>query len=472
MSTATIVGVSILSVLGLALVAALARTLATPKAPRSAEPLPESSLEEAAGVELALARAVRFATVSSYDESAEDESAFAAFKEELRTLFPAVHASMRREDIGRRGAALHLGRVEREIGARDHVRPFRRGASRGRGALDPWALFGRHRRGLRLGQGVAGHQGHAHSLPARGRAAPGAGLPPQAHDLLRLRRRRGDRRPARGQAGGRGAGGARREGILPPRRGRPRRRRYAVLRGPADRARRDSGEGLSRRRGRGSRLGRARLHAAAPDRHGRPRARRRAIEVVPPAQNWASRCAPSSSGSRPFRPSRSASCSATSGSSGPWSRPSSGAAAPRAPWCARPTPRPCSGAAPRRTCWPTRASAIVNVRILPGESSGQVLARLARIAGKRGATVRPAHPDAVVEPLPESPGRPRGLPGDRGRPRPRLPGGRRVPFLFSAGTDTKHYRAAAQAMYRLTPLRQSSDQLEGVHGRDERIEIC
>ena len=118
------------------------------------------------------------------------------------------------------------------------------------------------------------------------------------------------------------------------------------------------------------------------------------------------------------------------------------------------------------------ARANVNVRILPGDSSAKVLARMARLAKPCGATVRPAHPEATVEPLPESPVDHEGYRAIEAALGHSFPEAACVPFLFSAGTDTKHYRGVVDAMYRLTPLRQTSKQLEGVHGRDERVEVA
>jgi carboxypeptidase PM20D1 len=118
------------------------------------------------------------------------------------------------------------------------------------------------------------------------------------------------------------------------------------------------------------------------------------------------------------------------------------------------------------------ARANVNVRILPGDDSEAVLSRLASLAKPRGATVRPAHPEALVEPLPESPIDNEGFRAIESALAASFPEAAAVPFLFSAGTDTKHYRGVTDAMYRLTPLKQTSAQLDGVHGRDERVEIA
>ena len=117
------------------------------------------------------------------------------------------------------------------------------------------------------------------------------------------------------------------------------------------------------------------------------------------------------------------------------------------------------------------ASANVNVRILPGERSAGVLERMARIARPYGATVRIAHPESLVEPLPESPVDHEGYRAIEAALARSFPDAACVPFLFSAGTDTKHYLGAVEAMYRFAPIKQSQAQLEGVHGRDERVEV-
>jgi len=119
-----------------------------------------------------------------------------------------------------------------------------------------------------------------------------------------------------------------------------------------------------------------------------------------------------------------------------------------------------------------KAIAIVNVRILPGADSAGVLARMAKLVKPYGATVSLAHPDALVEPLPESPVDHEGYRAIEAALAGSFPEAAAVPFLFNAGTDTKNYRLVADAMYRLTPLLQSSAQLEGVHGRDERVEVA
>jgi carboxypeptidase PM20D1 len=117
------------------------------------------------------------------------------------------------------------------------------------------------------------------------------------------------------------------------------------------------------------------------------------------------------------------------------------------------------------------AFANVNVRILPGESSSEVLRRLERLCRPYGASVSLAHPGSLVEALAESSVDTEGYRAIVGALSASFPEAAAVPFLFSARTDTKHYRTLVDAMYRLTPLRQTAGQLEGIHGRDERVEI-
>ncbi|MCE5255395.1 MAG: M20/M25/M40 family metallo-hydrolase [Spirochaetaceae bacterium] len=117
------------------------------------------------------------------------------------------------------------------------------------------------------------------------------------------------------------------------------------------------------------------------------------------------------------------------------------------------------------------AEANLNVRILPGESSQQVLERLAIQVKPFGASVFVKHPEAVVEPSAESGTDNEGWKAIVSALAVSHPSAACVPFLFSAGTDTKHYKDIVQATYRLTALPQDSEALERVHGDNERVNI-
>ncbi|MGO8692784.1 MAG: M20/M25/M40 family metallo-hydrolase [Rectinemataceae bacterium] len=118
-----------------------------------------------------------------------------------------------------------------------------------------------------------------------------------------------------------------------------------------------------------------------------------------------------------------------------------------------------------------RATANVNVRILPGDSFGAVIERLGRIVAPFGCTARQAYEGLAVEPLPESSIEAEGYRAVESALAASFPEAACVPFLFSAGTDTKHYRDVAENIYRLTPLRQTARDLAQVHARDERVSV-
>lgn len=117
------------------------------------------------------------------------------------------------------------------------------------------------------------------------------------------------------------------------------------------------------------------------------------------------------------------------------------------------------------------AEATLNVRILPGESSEAVLARLRNLAAPFGAEVSVKHEDHVIEPSGESGMDHEGWKAIEAALAASYPEAACIPFLFSAATDTKHYKQIVEATYRFTPLIQSQEDLKGVHGDNERVRI-
>ncbi|MBU0928482.1 MAG: M20/M25/M40 family metallo-hydrolase [Spirochaetes bacterium] len=120
---------------------------------------------------------------------------------------------------------------------------------------------------------------------------------------------------------------------------------------------------------------------------------------------------------------------------------------------------------------PDKARAILNVRVLPGSDVASAMARLDAIASKAGATAEFAHHGHAVEPLPESPVDHEGYRALEACIREVFPEAGTVPFMFTAGTDTKHYVGLVEAMYRFEPIMQSPEDLAGVHGADERVSV-
>jgi carboxypeptidase PM20D1 len=120
---------------------------------------------------------------------------------------------------------------------------------------------------------------------------------------------------------------------------------------------------------------------------------------------------------------------------------------------------------------PSRARAVVNFRILPGDSVARVVEHvrrtvrdtLVRVRAMEGfasepsvasrtdgepfalleRTIRQAAPDAVV-----------------------------APYLVLGGTDARYFHALSDAVFRFLPVRVGPDDLARMHGTDERVSIA
>ena len=118
---------------------------------------------------------------------------------------------------------------------------------------------------------------------------------------------------------------------------------------------------------------------------------------------------------------------------------------------------------------PSEARAIVNFRILPGDSIAKVLDHVRKTVGP-GLEVKKAG-RAATEPSPES---------DPAAPQFRMlqetlaqvfPGIIVSPNLLSGGTDTKHYQHLTKNVYRFLPYRAKEDDFERFHGTNERVAV-
>jgi carboxypeptidase PM20D1 len=476
MSIAGIAALGLAFLLGLAVLVALARAVSTPRAHPRIPPLPESALEEAAGVEDQLALLIKRATVSDYDKREEDEAAFAAFKEDLKGLYPRVHAAMKREEPGDRallftwegsgasdgstalGPAIlcaHFDVVPAEDAALWEHGPFS-------GDIAESCVWGRGAQDIKLTLASALHA--AERLLA-------AGFRPRRSIYFAF----GGDEEIGGQRGARligealasrglkasfllDEGGPIADGMLSFA------DRPLALVGIAEKGYMDVAVEAEGAGG----------HASMPPRRTAPGNLARAlvsIESSPPRARLGFTVRSFLDALAPFAPFPIRLLFRNLWLFGPLVKAVFGAGHTTNAMIRSTFALTMLQGSAKENVLADRASANVNVRILPGDDSGRALARLARLARPYGASARPAHPEAVVEPLPESPVDHEGYRAIEAALGDSFPEAAAVPFLFSAGTDTKHYRGVTQAMYRLTPIRQTSAQLEGVHGRDERVEI-
>lgn len=128
-------------------------------------------------------------------------------------------------------------------------------------------------------------------------------------------------------------------------------------------------------------------------------------------------------------------------------------------------------ASPKENVLPASAQAVVNVRILPGENSDTVLARIQKLVAPFGASAHPASQEFVVEPSRESSTSSEGWQALVSASAQVFPDAVPAPFLFTAGTDTKHYRNIADDIYRFTPFIQTQEDLAAVHSINEHVRL-
>jgi len=118
---------------------------------------------------------------------------------------------------------------------------------------------------------------------------------------------------------------------------------------------------------------------------------------------------------------------------------------------------------------PAKAQAVVNFRILPGDTVASVLDHVRKTVGP-GVKVAQEGLHAT-DPSPES---------DTAAPEFRLlqrtvaealPGTLIAPNLLAGGTDTRHYERLTRNVYRFLPIRVTARDLRRLHGTDERVGV-
>ncbi|TVQ22441.1 MAG: M20/M25/M40 family metallo-hydrolase [Spirochaetaceae bacterium] len=118
---------------------------------------------------------------------------------------------------------------------------------------------------------------------------------------------------------------------------------------------------------------------------------------------------------------------------------------------------------------PACAEAVVNVRILPGETIASVCRRFVKVISDPAITVEVHNPSGSGEPVEASPSNTDTYRSLCTVVSTHFRDAVVVPYLVTATTDSKHYRNVAQAIYRFLPLRMDPAMLDTVHGVDERI---
>jgi carboxypeptidase PM20D1 len=119
---------------------------------------------------------------------------------------------------------------------------------------------------------------------------------------------------------------------------------------------------------------------------------------------------------------------------------------------------------------PGRAEALVNFRILPGDTGSGVTAHVkATVANEAISVARSGHAN---EPTPISPSAAPSYRLIARTVRELFPGTVVAPGLMIAATDSRHMAPIADAIYRFSPVRAKSEDLPRFHGTNERISVA
>lgn len=119
---------------------------------------------------------------------------------------------------------------------------------------------------------------------------------------------------------------------------------------------------------------------------------------------------------------------------------------------------------------PTRARAVVNARILPGDRIEDVIEH-ARVAIGDPRVEVAVGGRFSSEPSPVSDSRTLAFRTLERAIRREFDGVKVAPYLVVVATDARHYQDLSPSVYRFLPIRLGSKDLERLHGVDERIEL-
>lgn len=118
---------------------------------------------------------------------------------------------------------------------------------------------------------------------------------------------------------------------------------------------------------------------------------------------------------------------------------------------------------------PGQARAVVNFRILPGDSAESVTAFVRRVLADDRVRVERFSP--AFEPSRVSPADVPFYRAVEASVREVFPGAVVAPGLMLAATDARHFDAVADGVYRFSPVRAGPEDLSRFHGTDERLSV-
>lgn len=119
---------------------------------------------------------------------------------------------------------------------------------------------------------------------------------------------------------------------------------------------------------------------------------------------------------------------------------------------------------------PTEARAVINFRVLPGETTAGVAERVRRVVNDPRVRVAPVA-ESAADPSPVSPTDAPGFRIIQRTAAETFPDALVAPYLVLGATDARHYAKLSPCVYRFIPVRMDAQDLETIHGRDERLRV-
>lgn len=126
-------------------------------------------------------------------------------------------------------------------------------------------------------------------------------------------------------------------------------------------------------------------------------------------------------------------------------------------------------ASPKDNVLPQRARAVVNFRILPGETRETVRAYIVRVIDDPRVAVAPL--GAGSDPSPVSDVDSREFDALRRTINETTPDAVVAPYLLPGGTDARHFSALSRNVFRFAAQRVAMDDVKRAHGTDERAAV-